>query len=45
MELYEILLLLFLGMLLFVPVAVICFLPRFKKNNDDKNDNDNTSQN
>ena len=42
MELYEIFTLLLLGMLLFMPVALIVFLPRIRKN--DKDDNNNNSE-
>lgn len=38
MELYEIFTLLLLGMIVFMPVALIMFLPRIKnKDNDDNN--------
>ena len=39
MELYEIFVLLFLGMLIFMPVALIVFLPKISKKNDDESEN------
>ena len=41
MELYEIFTLLLLGMIIFLPVALIVFLPRIKKNKDDDNSSNN----
>lgn len=41
MKLYEIFTLLLLGMIVFMPVALIVFLPRIKKDDNDENNNSN----